>query len=233
MVTGIFTIFDHETFVLIDPEFTCSFMSYEFALKVHRIIEPLEHSLCVFMPARGIVLVNSFMRECPILVDGESLYTDLIVIKLEEFNVILGMDWLVKQHAIVNYYIKEVVIDMLGQKKVVLVGERKVMLACLISAMIAFYLIRNGCKAYLANIVDTTKVSPRVREVPVVRDYLNMFLNELPRLPLYPEVDFKIETILGAAPISIAPYRMAPMELKELKKQLEELFEKGFIRLSI
>ena len=46
------------------------------------------------------------------------------------------------------------------------------------------------------------------------------------------EVDFEIETIPGAAPISIAPYRMAPSELKELKKQLEELLEKGFIRPS-
>ena len=44
------------------------------------------------------------------------------------------------------------------------------------------------------------------------------------------EIDFEIETVLGAAPISIAPYRMAPTKLKELKKQLEELLKKGFIR---
>ena len=70
-------------------------------------------------------------------------------------------------------------------------------------------------------------------DVPVVREFLDVFLNELPRLPPHQEVDFEIETILRAAPISIAPYWMAPLELKELKKQLEELLEKGFIRPNI
>ena len=59
-----------------------------------------------------------------------------------------------------------------------------------------------------------------------------MFPEELSGLPPHREIDFEIETIPGAAPISIAPYRMAPMELKELKKQLEELLDKGFIRPS-
>ena len=59
-----------------------------------------------------------------------------------------------------------------------------------------------------------------------------MFPEELPGLPPHREIDFEIETIPGVAPISIAPYRMAPMELKELKKQLEELLDKGFIRPS-
>ena len=81
--------------------------------------------------------------------------------------------------------------------------------------------------------VDTTKVSPRVEEVLVVRDFFDVCLNELPRLPLYREVDFEIETVSGAAPISITPYKMAPTELKELKKQLEELLKKRFIRPSI
>ena len=81
--------------------------------------------------------------------------------------------------------------------------------------------------------MDMTQVSLGVREVPVVRDFSNVFLDEFLRLPPYREVDFEIETVSGVAPISIAPYRMAPTELKELKKQLEELLEKGFIRPSI
>ena len=86
---------------------------------------------------------------------------------------------------------------------------------------------------YLANIVDTTKVSPGVKEVPVVSDFLDVFLDELLILPLYRKVDFEIEIVPGAVPILITLYRMAPTKLKELKKQLEELLEKGFIRPSI
>ena len=106
----------------------------------------------------GIVVVSSIVKICPIEVGGEILYADLVVIKLDEFDIILGMDWLAKNHAIVNYYTKEVVIDLRG-KRIVLVGERKIMPACLILAVTAFYLIREGCKAYLASVLDTTKVS--------------------------------------------------------------------------
>ncbi|KAL0337562.1 UNVERIFIED_CONTAM: Retrovirus-related Pol polyprotein from transposon [Sesamum calycinum] len=90
-----------------------------------------------------------------------------------------------------------------------------------------------GCEAYLASVRDTTKVGPSVSDVPVVREFPDVFPEELPGLPPHLEVDFEIDTIPGAAPISITPYRMAPLELKELKNQLEELLDKGFIRPSI
>ncbi|KAL2252900.1 UNVERIFIED_CONTAM: putative mitochondrial protein, partial [Sesamum indicum] len=151
--------------------------------------------------AGGFVLVNTVVRSCPIVVEGVTLYADLV-----EVN---------------------------GQMKMVIVGERKVIPNCLIYAVIAFNLIKEGCEAYLASVHDTMKVSPGVLNVPVVREFLDVFPDELPGLPPHREVDFGIDTILGAAPISIAPYRMAPSELKELKKQLEELLDKGFIRPSI
>ena len=114
-----------------------------------------------------------------------------------------------------------------------MVGERKIVPACLISAVMAIHLIKKGCEASLASVMDTTKVSSGVGEVPMVRDFPDIFLDELPGLPPYRVVDFEIEIVLGVAPILIAPYRRAPTELKELRKQLEELLEKGFIRPSI
>ncbi|KAL0394362.1 UNVERIFIED_CONTAM: Retrovirus-related Pol polyprotein from transposon.6 [Sesamum latifolium] len=89
-----------------------------------------------------------------------------------------------------------------------------------------------GCEAYLAHVIDTEKVNPMLEEIPVVRDFPEVFPDDLPGLPPHREVDFAIETLPGVAPISIAPYRMAPVELQELKKQIEELLEKGFIRPS-
>ena len=92
---------------------------------------------------------------------------------------------------------------------------------------------KSGCDAYLANVIDTTVVSLGVSDVPIVNEFLDVFPEELPGLPPQREVEFQIETIPGVAPISMAPYRMAPAELKELKKQLEELLDRGFIRPSI
>ena len=66
----------------------------------------------------------------------------------------------------------------------------------------------------------------------MVRKFQDVFLDELPGLPPHREFDFSIELYPGMDPISISPYRMTPLELKELKTQFEELLSKGFIHSS-
>src|SRR5579883_1160847 len=72
----------------------------------------------------------------------------------------------------------------------------------------------------------------KLEDISVVREYPDVFPEELPGMPPDREVEFIIELRLGTAPISKRPYRMAPNELAELKVQLQELLDKGFIRLS-
>ncbi|XP_050211512.1 uncharacterized protein LOC126661695 [Mercurialis annua] len=141
---------------------------------------------------------------------------DLVVINLRELDVILGMDWVSKHHVIVDCQTKEVVMEIQGKMKTMIVGERKIM-----------------GQACLASVIYVTKVSPGVSEIPVVKDFADVFLDDLLSLPPDREVDFEIKIIPGSAPISIALYKMAPLELKELKKQIEDLLDKGFIRSSI
>ncbi|KAL4026616.1 hypothetical protein IC575_015052 [Cucumis melo] len=85
----------------------------------------------------------------------------------------------------------------------------------------------------LTSVVDTREVDVSLPSEPVVRDYLDVFPEELPGLPPHREVEFSIELEPGMVPISRAPYRMAPAELKEPKVQLQELLDKGFIRPSV
>ena len=87
---------------MIDPRSTCSFISRDFASHVHAKIEPFGHDLHVSMPVGGFVLVNTVVRSCPIVVEGITLYADLVLIDLMEFDVILGMDWLASNHALVD-----------------------------------------------------------------------------------------------------------------------------------
>ena len=77
---------------------------------------------------------------------------------------------------------------------------------------------------------DTGKAT--VSEVPVVRDYANVFPEELPGIPPERQVEFRIDLVLGATPIAKAPYWLAPPEMQELSTQLQELLDKGFIRPS-
>ena len=72
----------------------------------------------------------------------------------------------------------------------------------------------------------------RLEDIPVVREFSDVFPEDLPRIPPDREIDFRIELAPGTEPISKAPYRMAPLELKELKVQIEELVSKGFVRPS-
>ena len=72
----------------------------------------------------------------------------------------------------------------------------------------------------------------RLEDVPVVRDFLDVFPGDLPGLPPEREIDFPIDLVPGTALISLPPYRMPPSELKELKTQLQELVDRGFIRPS-
>ena len=69
--------------------------------------------------------------------------------------------------------------------------------------------------------------------IPVVDEYVDVFPNEIPELPPSRDVDFTIDLILGVGLVSMAPYRMAPVELVELKKQIEDLLEKKFSRPSV
>ena len=103
----------------------------------------------------------------------------------------------------------------------------------MISAISARCLLQKGCKGYSAHVVDTRGSEVRLEDVPVVRDFLDVFPDDLPGLPPEREIDFPIDLVPGTTPISLPPYRMAPAELKELKTQLQELVDRGFIRPSI
>ena len=83
------------------------------------------------------------------------------------------------------------------------------------------------------HVKDSSSESPSLKTVPAINEYSDIFPEDLPGIPSEREIDFGIELPLDTQPISIPPYRMAPAELKELKDQLKDLFDKGFIRLSV
>ncbi|KAL0541244.1 hypothetical protein IC582_021286 [Cucumis melo] len=99
--------------------------------------------------------------------------------------------------------------------------------------MRASKLLSQGTWSILASVVDTREVDVSLSSEPVVRDYLDVFPEELPGLPPHREIEFAIELESGTVPISRASYRMALAELKELKVQLREFLDKGFIRPSV
>ena len=86
--------------------------------------------------------------------------------------------------------------------------------------------------SFLASLIGEEEDKDPKRAVLVVSDFPDVFPNELPGLPPQREIEFKIDLYPGTEPISIAPFRMAPLEIKELREQLDQFLNIGFIRLS-
>ncbi|GJV24488.1 retrotransposon protein, putative, ty3-gypsy subclass [Tanacetum coccineum] len=96
--------------------------------------------------------------------------------------------------------------------------------------------IKRGCLIFLAQVTkketEDKSEEKRLEDVPTVRDFPEVFPEDLPGLPPMRQVEFQIDLVPGAAPVARAPYRLAPSELQELSTQLQELSDKGFIRPS-
>ena len=148
------------------------------------------------------------------------------------YDIILGMDWLLQHGAIINFKTRMVTITSGGECICEFRGRREWENGKLINAMKVGKLLRQGCTGYLCYLESTKKKVIDIQEIPVAREFPDVFPEELPGLPPKCDVEFTIDLEPGTAPISKAPYRMAPIEMKELKEQLEELLDKGFIRPS-
>ena len=84
----------------------------------------------------------------------------------------------------------------------------------------------------VSSVVEVREDDVRLEDISVVKEFPDVFSDDLPRLPPDREIDFQIELALGTEPIPRAPYRMVPAKLKELKVQMEEMVNKGFVRPS-
>ena len=229
VIAGIFSLYDIEMHALIDPRSTNSYVCMEHVFDKVLAVEKLAYDMHVTSPLGHNVSVNSVYRNCPIVIQAREFLVDLITLPFREFDLILGMDWLTKHRAVVDCGQKTIVLRCSDQSEVIMRGIRSSVMSNVISAMQARRFIRKGYEAFLALILDSKRGQVDVETIPVVREFLDVFPEELPGIPLKREVDLSIEIVLRTAPVSRAPYRMAPAELKELKVQLQELLDKGFV----
>ncbi|KAL4013261.1 hypothetical protein IC575_025423 [Cucumis melo] len=179
------------------------------------------------------MLSKEKVKGCQIEITGHVIEVTLLVLDMLDFDVILGMDWLAANHASIDCSRKEVAFNPPSMVSFKFKGEGSRSLPQVISAMRASKLLSQGTWSILASVVDTREVDVSLSSEPVVRDYPNVFPKELSDLPPHREIEFAIELESGTVPISRAPYRMALAELKELKVQLQEMLDKGFIRPSV
>ena len=217
MVTGIISILDHDAYTLVDLGATHSFASKPFLDRFQIETQPLEGRMRVSLPVGDPLLADRVVRDSRVRIEGQEFPADLVALDMRDFDVVLGMDWLSRHRATLYCYKKELKLNRPGKLEVNFRGLRRELSSCMISAMAAQRMLHKGCQGNLAYVVETRKEGTILDEIPVVREFPDVFPNYIAGLPPEREVEFTIDLILGTEPISIPPYRMAPAELRGLK----------------
>jgi hypothetical protein len=209
IMMGTFTIHHQPTVILFDSGATHSFINSKFGTNVGLDYYPTKGAYMIATPGDKIVS-NQICRNVPIQLSSNLVKTDLLVLDLERMDILLGMDWMTRHRVSLDIFFRAVEIDSPYQGTTVL------------------YLSPRKCINSCAYAVEGIKLE----DIPIVREYPDIFPDDLPRMPPDRDIEFIIKLQPGTAPISKRPYRMPPNELAELKIQLKDLLDKGFIHPS-
>ncbi|GKD45309.1 reverse transcriptase domain-containing protein [Tanacetum coccineum] len=238
VVNGTFLINNVYASVLFDTGADRSFVSYAFSKYIDIHPTTLDTNYSVELADGKSLTTNTILRGCTLNLQNHLFKIDLLPIELGSFDVIVGMDWMAEHRAEVVCYEKYIRVPY-GNDMLIVQGERSGVKnesrLEVISSIRTQKYIDQGCQVFLIQMMkeeETEIPERRIEDVPVVRDFPEVFPEDLPGLPPTRQVEFHIELIPGAAPVARAPYRLAPAEMKELAEQLKELSDKGFIRPS-
>nr|GEV13665.1 hypothetical protein [Tanacetum cinerariifolium] len=239
VVTGTFLLNNHYASILFNTGADRSFISIVFSSLIDIVPTPLGNSYDVELADGKIVGVDTIMQGCTLNFLNHPFNIYLRLVELGSFDVIIGMDWLRRCHAVIVCDEKLVRIPY-GNETLIFCGdksndERESRLT-IISCSKAQEYMANGCQIFLAQISakkeEDKSEGKQLKDVPTIQDFLKLFPEDLPGLPPARPVEFQIDLIPGAALVARAPYQLASSEMKELSEQLQELSDKGFIRPS-
>ncbi|KAI3703816.1 hypothetical protein L1987_74011 [Smallanthus sonchifolius] len=231
VITGTFLVENIYAKVLFDSGVNQSFIDVKFCKLLNKPLARLEKSYEVETVNGDVVRISSSLYDCKISLSRHVLSMQLLPITLAGFDIVLGMDRLSANQAQIFCDKKSIEIHVPNGKTITIQGYKSFNPIGIISFLKATKCLKKGCLAYLLSI-STKKEAKLLKDVPVVSEYPEVFPEELPGLPPEREVEFRINLTPGTAPIAKQPYILAPTEMAELKKQLEELLDKGFIRPS-
>ncbi|WVZ57794.1 hypothetical protein U9M48_008136 [Paspalum notatum var. saurae] len=206
VLAGTFLVNTNPTVVLFDSGASFTFISEAYA--------PKRAGLPHYEFAGSAIITNHMVRDLCLQVGREKLFINSPVLPRLGIDIILGMNWLKQHNAKID------------------VGSRSVQLCSSGGTDVVIHVPLHKNMLHTVNVVDAQGDAQALAKIPVVRDYPDVFPEELPGLPPDRDVEFKIDLVPCTSTVSRRPYRMAPDELRELKVQLQEQLDKGFIRPS-
>jgi hypothetical protein len=211
VIIGMILINDNNAIVIFDSGASHSFVAPNFMQKHNLPLSMLKNRMIVSSPG-GDMHARNVCPKGNILIRGVEFIANLIVLESKGIDVILGMEWLSKHKGMVNCAKKVVRLTTSSGKEVEYVVENLV-----------------TDKAASNRIVLNHLDAASTLDIRTASEFLDVFPEELPGMPPDCEIEFVIELVPGTAPIFKRPYRMTANQLAELKEQLQELLDKGYI----
>ncbi|GKD15112.1 putative reverse transcriptase domain-containing protein, partial [Tanacetum coccineum] len=206
IMTVTFTLNDHYATTLPDSGADYSFVSTTFIPLLDLEPKKLGFSYEIEIASGQLVEIDKVIRGCKLEIKGHVFDINLIPFGSGSFDVIIGMDWLSDHKAEIICHEKVVRIQLLDGK--------------------VLRVLREKLEEKIRQLMSAMAKEKKQEEIVVMRDFPEVFLDDLSRLPPIQEIEFQIELIPKATPVAKSPYRLAPSELEELLGQLKELLNK-------
>nr|AAS07330.1 putative polyprotein [Oryza sativa Japonica Group]ABF98050.1 retrotransposon protein, putative, Ty3-gypsy subclass [Oryza sativa Japonica Group] len=206
VILGTFPVNSVPATVLFDSGATHSFLSMSFAGNHGMEVEDLRRPLMVSTPSNQ-ALSSQRSPSVRIEIQGVPFLANLILLESKDLDVILGMDWLARYKGVIDC------------------ANRKVTLTSNDGQVVTVHALTSEPLRSSLNQIT-------LEEIPIVRDYPDVFPDNLPGMPPKRDIEFRIDLVPGTTPIHKRPYRMAANELAEVKRQVDDLLQKGYIRPS-
>jgi hypothetical protein len=210
VMMGTFLVAHHPAIILFDSSASHTFISKKFVEKHCIPYTKLREGFKIHSLG-GQKFTKEMAYQVPVTLAERDFPTNMIVLKGQDLDVILGMNCLAQHKAILNTDLRTIRLSY---------GQEELLLSIPVTIP-----ARPTGRVYEAIVLE-------IQDIPVVCEFPDVFSEDLSGLPPERDVEFVIELKPGTAPISRRPYRMPPNELAELKTQLQDLLEKGFIRPS-
>ncbi|XP_050909073.1 uncharacterized protein LOC127122837 [Lathyrus oleraceus] len=223
LIDGMCLVNDHPCFVLFDCGATHSFVLIQCMKRLGLQAIPLSPPMVVTTGMDDVVETPWICENCSLLVNGRIFQIDLICLPFKKVDVVLGMEWLSANSVFSGCEEKLIIIpssEAIPKDVLTIILEGTV-------GMVNFLFEKE--KLVLLVLTKESSDNLSVTQIPIVCEFLEVFPEDVTSLSPEREVEFSIDMIHGTAPISVSPYCMASLELRELKDKLEELLTKHFI----
>ncbi|KAE8713428.1 hypothetical protein F3Y22_tig00110210pilonHSYRG00154 [Hibiscus syriacus] len=214
IITCTFHLFYEHVFVLVYPGSTHSYISTKLIRARGIPLEPIFSEMIAVNPMGHSARVTQVCRKCPIKIQWVVFPTNLMELPFDEFEIILGMDWLSPHHGWVDCHKKRLFLKDVKGSEIVVIGEKVKSPSNVISAMTAKKMMSKGCLSFLANVIYTRVSEVRLNDIPTVKEFLEVFPEELPGLPSDRVVEFMIDVYLGTTMFSKIDLRSGYHQLK-------------------